>query len=496
MSYRLTGGTVTQSLNTLTIVFSPSDANSLKLNPYIAKNISNTFISLEYQTATDMAGNYLESIPFTNAREIDSFITDTSRPELLAFTLDLNRQDRSNHLTLKFSEPMSVSTLNITDITVQSRFAQRDGVYYRLTGGILLTSDSDTIIIELLAEDVLNMKLIPGLIRRKQSTYLIYSENMAMDLFGNKVLPEVDGYAFGCTTFIADKIAPRIIHAKIDMTDESITFSMDEPVVLATIDVTKLSVQSKPGEIFAAAQEDTTTVHSEGDHQEQEVDKVPFIRYTLSNQSAVLVTSTLSATFTIQLAPQDIDSLKSLYPMTKDIHTTWFQINQKFLFDFVGNSIENVYPRDPYRADEFVEDEIRPEVVKYSLDMNAEEIRLVYSEAVFTETLNLSEIIVQSAAARRFGYFTTLTNCSFSVGNLGLSKRIQIHIDHDSMLFLKYYGIGADEGTSFISFSDVSSLDYRRNRLMPAWDGSVVGKYTHLHSMIFYPLPPCFVITP
>ncbi len=465
VSYRLTGGTISQSLNTLIIVFNSADANSLKLNSHFVKNVSNTFISIEYKAGTDLSGNYLESIPSNDARAVDTFIPDTSRPELLGFTLDLNHPDGTNYLTLKFNEPMKVTTLNITDITVQSRFAQRDGVFYKLTGGYLRNSDSDTIVIELLSIDVLNMKLTPGLIRKKQSTYLIYSENMVTDLFGNKVLPEVDGYAFACTTFVADTNPPEIVYAKINMTEESITFTMNEPTVLGTIDVTKLSVQSKPGEIVGSNEESTISSPD-----------IDFIRYTISNQSSVIITSTLSTEFKIQLAPQDIDSLKSLYPMTKDIHTTWFQINSNFLFDFVGNSIKTIFPRAPHRADVFVEDEIRPEVLKYELDMNSHKLSLVFSEAVFKESLNLSEIVIQSASTRRFGSSIALTNCSFSVGVLGRSKRVEIDVDHATMVFMKYHGIGSAIDSSWLAYSDVFVLDYRRNRLMPAWDGSVIGE--------------------
>lgn len=483
-SYRLTGGTVTQTAATITIRFVDTDANMIKLNPYFGKNISSTFLSMEYDAGTDLFGNFLESIPSVNARPIDTFVPDTAKPKLLSFIMDMNYEGET-YLSMKFNEPVRMSSINVTLLYLQSRFARRDGVFYRLTGGEVVSANSDIVRIRLLPLDLLSVKLIPGLLRRKQSTYLVYSEDLIKDLFGNAVVPELDGAAFPCTEYIVDAVPPKILQAVLNMTEETLTLVMDEPIVLATVDPSQLIMQSKP-ELPTSAElralgtydeipQDGKKINVLRQQTQDYYDALAFLTYSVSKQTTVRITAPLSTNVTIEFAAADMDSIKSLYPMADGVLTSWMVFRPDGLFDFVGNSLERNYPRNARRVDVFIADAIRPEVETYLLDMNTGKIHLNLSEAVRTESINVAETYLQNDLARRFGVAINLKNCTFVRGSLGNSGMVTISIDAHTMLFLKFNNIGYDAFTSYFSYSDIFALDYNNNRLMPGWDASVVG---------------------
>lgn len=83
---------------------------------------------------------------------------------------------------------------------------------HSLSGGVVSSADGIVQTIHLLPEDVLAIKKTPGLMRSKQSTYLIISAAAATDLAGNAVVPFIDGLALACKTYIPDEDPPYVIH--------------------------------------------------------------------------------------------------------------------------------------------------------------------------------------------------------------------------------------------------------------------------------------------
>jgi hypothetical protein len=76
-SRKLTGGTAVGLLNSLSISFSRADIEAIKLNRNLAENRSTSFLSIGLNSVQDMAGNYLRSIPSSQARQVDVYVNDT-----------------------------------------------------------------------------------------------------------------------------------------------------------------------------------------------------------------------------------------------------------------------------------------------------------------------------------------------------------------------------------------------------------------------------------
>ncbi len=92
-----------------------SDLNEIKSRPLLAVSNSSTFISITDAAIKDASGNNVVEIPRTNALPVTSYTEDSSPPELVSFSVDLNRGE----ITFRFSETVNTTTLDITTFTLQ-----------------------------------------------------------------------------------------------------------------------------------------------------------------------------------------------------------------------------------------------------------------------------------------------------------------------------------------------------------------------------------------
>ena len=471
--YDLTGGTLTLASSTLTIELSLEDAAALKLQPGLAKNGTgggDAFLSFPYDTAYDLAGNPLPAISPSAARAVDAIINDTVRPTLDGFIFDRS-QPEAAYVTLLFSEPVDVVTtaslgdtlivgasdpvsvtgLNFTGITVQSRFASRDGVSHRLTGGTVVRTVLNQVTIALLPEDLLAMQLTFGLIRSKQSTYFAILEGIVTDLAGNTLIAYLDGAALPCTTYIKDTTPPYIVTSTLDLNSATVEFLASEPIILGTVDASALTIQLRDP-------------------------SGPNSHYTLSSLSYPSDPDSLSRTVVINLAQSDQDQLKSRSPLGTSRFYTWLTFFPSLMEDTSQNAIARVTRASPLQVTSFLQDVTRPTVLHYRLDMNVQTLDLRFSEAVQPASLDLNQLLIQTVPTRRFGSYIVLNGSLVTLGTGAASGQLTLSIDDDTMAFMKFSGIGLDLLSSYLSWSDVFVSDSSGNYLAPFWDASVYGE--------------------
>lgn len=456
--FHLSGGTVSYVYENLTIALTPQDAAKIKLHHSLAKNISTSFLSVDFGSLTDYAGNYLAIIPSTAAFQATKYVNDTVPPVLEYFSFDLSPQPYAQ-LLLNFSEPILASSFNFSGVVIQSRFARRDGVFYRLTGGSVLSGDGSYIILQLSASDVINIKLINGLARSSLSTYLTVDPTFATDLAHNAVQSVYDGYALLCTTYTADITAPQVTSVAADMTAGTVSFTFDEPVILSTVVVSALTVQSQP---YNASHLSS------------------YQSYQLTTFSSVVLSSTLSLTVVISFGSVDLNSIKGLYPLLSKQSSSWFSFTNLFAADSSYNYVKAVAPSAALPCSSYVVDQVRPYITYYSLDMNAGMIYLKVSEAVLATSINMSELVVQSVDARRFGHAVNLSSSTYTIEET--FEELVITIAPATLNEMKYYQIGYYLTSSYLSWSDHFLTDTTGNDIIPAWDASIYRKSSHHHT--------------
>jgi hypothetical protein len=414
-----------------------------------------------------MAGNQLAAVTTLAARQFDSIDTDTVDPVLDAFMLDISNPERTL-LHLMFSEPVDAAAINMTAITVQSRFARRDGVYYRLTGGTVVSKHLFTVVVMLLPEDVTAIKLIPDLMRSKQTTYLVVDGGTTVDLAGNPLVAYLDGAALSCDSFVKDNSPPIIVSSTFNANDGTLTFQFNEPVVLAAVDVTALAVQL-PVAAGGTALIGFTNTRA---------------KYTLSSLSSVRYPGTLSTTLVIELAQNDQDEMKNRYPLLSSRANTWFSYSPLFAEDTSHNAITRVLSTAPAQVTTFIQDTTRPTVVSYRLDMDGRTVSLRFSEAIQASSVDLNQVVLQSIETRRFGAYVVLNESTYTVGTGAASNLLTIHIGDATIAQMKVQGIGAAPYQSYLSWTDSFVADNAGNYLAPLWDGSVFGECVTLVSLI------------
>ena len=127
------------------VMITREDLDEIKRILEIATSVNNSFLSFPPFLVRDMNSNQIRERNTSFAIQVDTFVEDTTRPELVAFDLDMD----ADLLTLTFSETVDASSINYTSITLISAPNSTDkfGVY-TLTGGN--SSELDSFIINLI----------------------------------------------------------------------------------------------------------------------------------------------------------------------------------------------------------------------------------------------------------------------------------------------------------------------------------------------------------
>jgi hypothetical protein len=323
-------------------------------------------------------------------------------------------------------------------------------VNYTLTGGTILSPDGFDIVIELLESDIYNIKNIHGLLRTKQSTYLIAPGSLARDEKHNAMTDILDGRAKACQSFFYDVTPPVVQSIVLDENLEYIELYMSELVQLWLVDVSALTFQE-------LANDSTNS-------------------YTLTKESSEVVYSTEYSTVVhIAIGADDLNNLKSRFPLLYKADSSYISFNTPLVQDTFENTIEKVSFLHGMIPDSYVADVTPPEYVKYELDMILLTVTLTFSEAVSPTLLDLDEIYIQTAAIRRFGKFTTLKGSIANIGSNSQSITLVVNINTEISAYMYSNGIGKTAETSLVSWSDTFISDYSGNYLPPKFDGSVDG---------------------
>lgn len=446
ISYKLTSAAVVSFGNSVNLTISTVDSEAIKLTKGLMKSSDTAYLSFAFKMAADYAGNYLATVKSTSALQVNSFIPDRVSPLLLSFTLDMTK----TLLVLSFSEPVRTSSFNVTEIVLQSRFFSEDGAFYSLTGGSLMSNDSSTITIKLSDVDVFNIKAIKGLCRNPASTYIRHSSKMARDIAGNSIVAIQDRLAQLVNKFTFDTIPPTVKSISIDVNLGRIYVRFSEQVQLLLVAVRGLTVYS------STAISATTTK-----------------KYTLTPASTVEFTELYSDLVQVNLAPKDFDIMKYRYPLLHSRETSAFTVGAEFAQDTFFNPV--VVVTDAMLVESYSPDLTPPLLLSYSLDMQVGTMTLQFSESMFARSLDSTQFIIQANRLRRFGHFTGLHGSVSVVGTEQFSSILSVKLSSDTIVNMKYLGIGTTATKSLLTWTNTAFQDQFGNFLPPNWDASIRG---------------------
>ena len=364
-SFTLTGGSaVAVSFTEMMLRLTTNDANVLRRLQGLATSVDDTYLAVASTTIQDYNGNPLVPVSPSAALRASQFIVDTP-PEAVSFPVfDLD----TGMLSISFSEPVSASSVNITQFSLYSDRSSTATASYTLSGSFIPSPDGNVLNIYLSYVDLNEVKLHQSLCTSITNCIPAFTSQFVSDLAGNLVIALTPQLSQPFETFVADTTSPVLVSFDLDLNTGVLILWFSEPVNANTLDPTQVTLQNA---IIAT------------------------VDLTLSN--ATTTSSGNGPVIVLQLQ-SDADRIKTSTDLADSITTTYLSFTASTIQDLSGNAVVPVPQFYALLALYFIADVTQPELVSFSLDMDIGSLQLTFSEAVDSSTLDPTGITLQSSA--------------------------------------------------------------------------------------------------
>eukprot|EP00731_Ephydatia_muelleri_P036558 Em0277g3a len=292
--------------DTLLITFSNADLRAIKLQANLATNRFTSFVAFTAGTFADQANNPVLPANITMAL---LHIPDTTPPNLLSFSLDMN----AGIMWLTFSDVIATHTLVTSQsITLQSnKFGNDSANIYSLMQANTTSPNDYFVQINLSPLDLNEIKKRSGMATSVNNTYLSMKGGTVLDVSNVAVTTILSYNALKATTFQPDVTRPTLNSFALDMNSGMLMLSFSETVNVSSLDTTAYTLLNVIGY-------NTTT------------------RYTLTGgtPSPAIVTGDI---VTLVLTKFDLDNIKAMVGLPNN--STYISITENAVMDMSGNKI-------------------------------------------------------------------------------------------------------------------------------------------------------------
>ena len=424
-SYMLTGGSaVSTSGFEISVALLPGDLNAIKERTGLATGENDTYIQVDAGLIADVGGSLLQIRLGENTYQTNQLIPDTSPPEVIDFTVDLN----AGLVMLVFSEVVDVTTLNVSRITLQNDETNATAMY-TLTGGTPVPNDTAVQLSIYLTEDDLNMiNRIENLATGTGDSYLTITEGLVADFNGNEIDDITEGMP--SSVFRMDMLPPTLTAYALDVNMGILQLTFSETVNSTSLNVSAITIQNSPvitdsTDFYNLTSGNVTTLTSsvEGDH--------------------VLV---------VELSEDDLNEVKARLDLATEREDTFITLADGAVADATGNAIR--YTTEPIQTNNYTIDSTPPEVVSYSLDLNSDSISLTFSETVLPSTFNPRGITILSSPTGGVNYTLNSSVTSSPIGPI-----ITVELSEEDSIAIKSNPNLGGPNTTYISISPVLIQD-------------------------------------
>ena len=365
--YTLTGG-MSNSYNgpVVLVSLSTNDLNEIKRRPLIAFDDASTFISFTRSFITDQNRNPIVEVSGDNATLVQDggFIPDTTRPQVLTFSLDLN----TGRFHLTFNETIDSLTFAIEELTLSDNGTTID-TNLTLSVGTLLTNDSMVLSYELSVADQNEIKLIDLCIvaENGDDCYLTFTNESIQDRNQNSVVERPDGNAIQVDPYITDTTPPEIVFFAVNMSLGNFTLGFSETVDVSTFDPTGLTL----------SQSDT-----------------PFATlYNLTGGTRITAVNGLSIDFYLNFFDLEFVRLNGELYISQT--TAYISARPTTLMDTSGVPLRSTAF---YLVDQFTPDTLGPTVIEARVNLTSRNITLYFDESIRASTLRPEELTLLSSS--------------------------------------------------------------------------------------------------
>jgi hypothetical protein len=364
-SFTLTGGSFsTEDSDTITLVMTQSDVNSINDLAGLANGIGDTFISFTAGFGEDTAGNSVQSRVDGNALVVSAIVGDSTAPELISWSLDMNL----GRASFTFSETVIPATFNTTKYEIQGVSDASSLARIALAGNITATSN---IVISLnIAASVLDqLKVATGIATSRDNSFISFPGGAVEDASANPVAGVPNSLGLKADSFVADSTSPKLISWDINLNASTLTLQFSEAVKVLSLATPQFTLQ------HAAVLADS------------------------ANSSSLTTSSTTSsvngATITITLSSGDLNNLAKARGLCVDRASCFLSLTSSAITDMNNRPVEAIVSSAALGVDNFVADAVRPVLNGFDLDLDRGIITFSFSEIMDLSALLRTSITIQ-----------------------------------------------------------------------------------------------------
>ena len=371
--HTLSGGNRITTSSSPEVVFSllKQDLDILKATTGLAESRNTTFITFTPDMIDDLSGNDVQLLICTsNTTEASVYQADTDPVSLDQFSeFDLGAET----LTLSFTEPVDIDTLDYSEITLLSE-ASTNGSSVTLNTGSATYVDTATklsIVISLSEADTVSIKLDPSLATSAVTTYISLGAGAIKDVAGNTLNPVIPAAAERVVVYNPDRSETSLTNFTVDMNDGRMSFTFDDVADIGSIIGRLITLQNT-------------------------VDGSTGVSQTLDSISLISTQSGFVIDF--RLGQETLEAVQMNTELAISSDTTFLSLDFAAIRDYQSAPVRRIESTSALPVGSFVADTTRPVISRYSLDVDQGVLSLTFTEVVNLTAIDLTQLTIQNAA--------------------------------------------------------------------------------------------------
>lgn len=438
VTYNITGGTLHSiSLAAASVVpftLPDRDLTFLEVSRGIATGVSDTYLASEDGLAVDTNGLASLALPLSEAVQVSEFIEDTSPPNVVSFSLDMDEGE----VGVVFNDVILGSTFDVGALTFQSAASRVPLVWHTLSRSSSSSSTSNgfEVLVNIGSSDLNRLKQIRNLTTGVGDSFLTATATVANDVNGIDVIAITDGNAIPVRQFTPDGSRPSLNGWTLDLNVGQVVLTFSETVDILTL---------QPPQVTLLASRNSA-------------DRLALTGYEN------LIPPDADYRFAIQLNEADSNAIKARLTLGTELSNSYLSITRSAIQDTSGNDVVEISSQSALRASAFVADASSPVLRSFTLEFDAMLLSLTFDETVNAASFNVTALtLVNRATAPDATY--TLTDSSSSAAD---SAVIDVSISQRDLNAVKAIGsLAVSFSTTFLTATTYIVQDTTGNRLAP-----------------------------
>jgi hypothetical protein len=355
----------------------------------VAMDNSSVYLVSTSNLIVDMNSLAVMAVSAPTPMTVTEYVTDSTPPTLLLSSLDMDAAT----ITLSFSETIDASTLKVQHLTVQE-YANSSGSSYTLrhTSGAdaMGAADTPNVTFTVDIEDMNAIKELAafGLAVSKESTYFSITDAFITDVFGLPVVPITDEDAQGAFAYGRDITGPTL---------ERFDLNLDDYITVDRINVASISIsltfkETIKFESYVASELTLQSSSNASGNAEVTVTSVQLSGY-FNN-----ITTENGLRVSFRLLHEDANKIKLIESLAIEKSDTFVSLSEGFITDMYDNQLQVVSPESAMQVTTLVKDEVGPQFLRFSIDMNAGTVTVLFDETVKGLSIKPNELTIRDTS--------------------------------------------------------------------------------------------------